>query len=329
MKTKLSILALLLCLGAALTLVLAACSTSSAGNGEGDSSSSTGNVNLSSPVETSELLFTVGDEDTYVNLNSDKIELLGIYNAAPADPILKLEFSPTGWVKYDGNVVNSAITGQPDLGTYINLGNKDAYVDLTNNSIGCGDQTVGVQACLKKGEDGKDRCTSHLYKFNKPNSYCATSSSGGSGTRSSSSEATWRFGSKEGPISAGKNSEKEIPGFSARFTLSEKTVDGIDLTAISISGGNIRYTDVNYTDGDVGFDGYPVSNKDYPSKIFRLTQPVQSMDMENLNEYYIITASSGSDRYLIRVEPKDGPAGSPGDWDKKVYYWKVLEGPNL
>jgi len=327
MKTKLSFLALLISLGLALTFALAACS-GGGGSGDGDSSSSNGdNVHFSSAAESEQIRKEGFD---FIVTSSGIVELSGIFHAASADPILTLDFFPHGWVKFDGNVVNSPITSFSD-NTYIMLRNYDAEVDLTNSSIDCGAREVKVSACAKK-IGNNENCSEYIYKFEKPASYCATSSSGGGGARSSSSEATWKFGSKEGPISAADKAEKEIPGFSAKFTIKEQTVAGIDLVTISISGGNIRLTSVPYNaeDDKSGFtNGYPEPNKAYPNSIFKnMTSASQSMDIENLNEYYIITASSGSDRYLIRVEPKEGPAGSPGEWPKKVYYWKVLEGPN-
>jgi hypothetical protein len=120
------------------------------------------------------------------------------------------------------------------------------------------------------------------------------------------------------------NAQKSISGFSAEFTLKEKEVNGTPIVEISISSGNIRYTNVGFYQH---FDdnGYPESNKSYPNNIFALTGPSESIDIE-LNEYYIVT--SGNDRYLIRIEPVGGP-GTPPDWPMKIYYWKVLEGPNL
>jgi hypothetical protein len=331
MKTKLSFLALALCLGLALTFALAACTGGSGSHEEESSSSRGGNVPMSSDVADAQLIFTVDDppNDIYANFNSDRIELLGIFSAGNADAMKTLEFIPSGWVKYNGNEVNSKITIPESKNTYLNLSNEDAFVYLDNKNLGndCGKKEVQVKACLEN-KDNKERCTSHKYEFNRPESYCATSSAGGA---SSSSAAAWKFGSKEGPKSAALNSKIEISGFSASFTLTDPDIPGVQAN-ISVSGGNVRYTNVNYTldgDPDNGFNDYPVPNKSYPSNLFKnMTGAQSSMDIEGLNEYYIITASSGNDKYLVRIEYKTG-SSNPTEWPKTIYYWKVLEGPNL
>jgi len=335
MKTKLSFLALPPCLGLALIFALAACG-GGGGSGDGDSSSSGGNSgNLSSQETDAQLIFDVDDppNDIYPNLGSDKIELLGSFNAGSLDPIVKLEFFPSGVVSYNGNIVNSAITSNlPNSGTFISLTNQDTYVDL-KKVTGCGQKEVDVRACLADKDGKTNRCTSYKYKYERPDSYCATSSSGGGGARSSSSEAMWKFGQKQGPLSVQKNTETEIPGFSVKFTLKDPAGDvgvGVD---ISISGGKIRWTEASYNaeSDKSGFTGeYPEPNHAYPNSIFRsMTGPSENMSIPNLDEYHLLTANSGNDKYLIRIEPRDGPGQSPGDWPKKVYYWKVEDGPNL
>jgi len=318
MKTKLSFLVLLLCWGVALTLALAACGGGTSTSEESSSSKGGGPVNLSSAVTSTQIVkdgFGINP-----NYNSDKIELEGIFTASAADQILTLEFNPAAWVKYDKPTL-------PKIS--ISLTNYDAVVDLTNNDIPCArNNKVGVIACAKKIEN-QENCSSHNFEFDRPDSYCS-SASGGGAPPSSSSQATWKFGSRGGPLSANKDASLSIPNFSPTFTLSDPGVPGIQ-AGISVSGGNIRNTNVNYNieNSNIGFDGYPESGTSYPNSIFRyMDGPSQSKDIEVLNDYFIISTTSG-DRYLIRVEPKDGPGGTPDPWPKKIYYWKVEEGPSF
>jgi len=313
MKTKLSFLAFALCLGVALTFALSACDSGGGGSkSETSSSSKGGGDDKFSSARESEQIGKSGF-DFYVNTGSDKVELSGIFTGSPADHILKLEFSPSGWVKYDGQVRTSVINLDA---VSINLSNKDTEVDLKNSDIDCGARKVKVTACAAK-IGNEENCSEHIYEFEKPASYCASSSSA---NIASSSSVMWRFGSKEGPISVSENATKDIG--SMRITLKEQEVNGTTECNASVSGGNIRYTNVNF---NINFDdeGYPESNKQYPNSIFsRMESPSTSM-LVDLAEYYLLVPSSG-DKYLVRIE-----GSTPSEWPKKIYYWKVEEGPNL
>jgi len=318
MKTKLSFLAFALCLGVALTFALSACDSGSGSKHEETSSSSKGGGDNFSSARESEQIRQSGFGFT-VNTNSDKVELSGTFSGSPDDPIKSLEFSPSGWVKYDGQVRNSVITMSVPS---VNLSNKDTEVDLLNSSIDCGARQVKVTACAAKNGN-EENCSEYIYRFEKPASYCVSSSS--ANILSSSSQAMWKFGSKSGPVEVtetSQNSQKEIPGFSAKFTLKEIEVNTVDEMNMSISGGNIRWLNMNWVITFSG--GYPEAGKPYPNNILGITESQSSMKVE-LEEYYIISAS-GSDKYLVRVETE---SGNPGAWPKKVFYWKVDEGPNL
>jgi len=304
-------------------------SSSSVGSGIEVSSSSAGNVVVGSsssgddnggyvpPIEIESESIVLADTSTYVG--SEKVQIYGKFLASRSDPILSLEFTPSGWVKYKGEVQTSKITGLSE--TFINLNNSE--VDLSNPAIMCGTNIcVAVVACASG-----NKCTNGLFCFEKPAELCSTSSSSGGGVSSSSQQVMWTFGAQEGPLSFSDGNTKSISGFS--ITLRNKEANGVQIVEISISDGNIRYTNVNYVaDNDTeGFDNYPEPNHPYPNSIFKLMQsPVTSLEIENLNEYYIITGSN--DRYLIRVEPVGGP-GTPPDWPMKVRYWKVTDGPSF
>jgi len=318
MKTKLSFLALPLCLGLALIFALAACG----GGGSDGEGSSNSNGSNSSPTPYSS---AVKDDDGFITFDPDaptievwcggnKCYLLGNISAPPKVPIKKLEFIgiPSDAISYTGAPVTESSNT-----TSISL--NDAEIDLTKSSITCGEHTFTVKVCLDAA------CSAGKYAtkngtFAKPSDFCQSSSPS---VMSSSSVAMWKFGAKE-TAQVGDGGQRNIG--SASITLRDEAMGGIDVVSMSVSNGRVRYTNINFDiNGFVG--GYPVPNTDYPHSIFNLESPEIKIAVQ-INEYYLIIPNSG-DKYLVRVEPKDGPDGSQGVWPKVVQYWKAEGGPEL
>jgi len=321
MKTKLSFLALPLCLGLALTFVLAACSSGSGSKpDEGNSSNSNnGGTPYSSNVQDEDGFITFDPDDPSIGVDrmGNKYYLQGTISSPNRVPIKKLEFITTGsgWISYKDEPVTRPI----DLDVnYIYL--VDAEINLTNSSIPCGTHRFTVKVCLdaacSTGKFGTKNGT-----FEKPaDEFCLSSSAGGGGV-SSSSEVKWRFGTKE-TASVGDGGSRSIG--SASITLKDEKVNGADTPYMTVTNGRVRYAGINF-DIDSFVNGYPQSNIDYPNNIFHLESSQTKTDVQ-INEYYLIITNSG-DKYLVRVEPRDGPDGAQSLWPKVVHYWKAEGGP--
>jgi len=314
-----------------LIFVLAACSGgSSTGPGDGGNSSVGGTTNLSSSAQSSSKIgFTVGSTDINMNLNADKVDLLGTFNGMQADPILTLEFIPYNWVKYNGNVANSVMQVNGTTGTATIILNGKASVDLLNSSIECNkESTVRVKACAKP-TDGKENCTEHDYKFTKPADYCAISSSGGGNqTQSSSSEVKWKFGSM-GEVQAGRGTENNVSDC-PRFTLTERD-EGTMIPYLSVTGGNVREAAGVNVFVDPGFDsnGHLKNGYEFSNSSFDFGSPSSQPVLVQWKYFYLIT--SGDNRCLLRIEGRGGVSGADewSEWPKTVPYWKVTSGPTL
>ena len=313
MKTKLSFLALPLCLGLALVFALAACDGSTSGppNG-GESSTSNGGGGTSSPESP---VYKVNGSDIYVDNSSEKIELMGKFEAAvPAYKMVSLQFNKPG-VIYDNRDVGTNIINF-DSTQSINM--NRGYIPFASIPD-CGEKTITATVCHKQGV----ACGEHTFKYKKPDDYCATSSAGGN--VSSSSEAKWKFGAR-GTLQALNGSENSIPGSSIRFTFTQ-VGEEFGYTNISVAGGGNarRWTSANcYGNYEDAFDNdcRIKDNYELPGAAFSFETAPR---LNNKNDYYLITA--GSERYFIRTEGKGGP---DGDWDfpMTIQYWK-MEGPNL
>jgi hypothetical protein len=300
MKTRLSFLALPFCVGLVLTFVLAACTSDGGGGSGGSNSSSSGAVYTpSSEVSASEVVFDgfgVGEPEY------DIIILKGYIDAAPADPIVKLEFKgiQPGWVSYKDAPVNGSVslnTSRVKLADY--------EIKLENPSIPCGSHNFTVEACT-----AKNTCSTKNGTFTKEAYLCALSSSAGA-LLSSSSEATWKFGA---PVIVDASINTQIPMGTGYLRIVEDSQSGI----IEVTNGKIRRVEA-ISDDDV------VPGKSYSSSESLLgSKPATALsdDLQN-NEYYMVYLNDNS-KYLVQFTKK---GASWSSWPKTCTYWLALESP--
>jgi len=313
MKTKLSFLALPLCLGMVLALVLAACSDGGKSpNGPQPSLSSSGGVvyQPSSEVKNEQVVFS---ENFGVSVEFETVVLTGTISSPQTAPIVRLEFttSQAGWVSYKGTLVNGPISVNTPL---VKL--NDAEIDLKNPNIPCGvPQNLSVKACLDAN------CSPNKYStrngsFEKPAHLCAALSSS-AGAPSSSSSAVWKFGQST-------------------------VVDALSGTPITIGTGSIllygdnsTQPDMKVTNGKIRRAGAIEDDDVIPGKAYSsdesvgLGTSIPTLDkldgddgLQN-GEYYMVYLNDNS-RYLVQFTPKT----TWGAWPKTCTYWLATESPN-
>jgi len=298
MKTKLSLLALPLCLGLALALALVACSSDNPGETPSTSSSSGKQPNLSSEVSNQEVIIT----DLEVIVTYEIGDIIGKIDGSPNDPIIKVEFSPAGWVE-----TTSIILPTPG----INLNGK-AYIDLTNSAIGCGKRTIQVQACASK-------CSSKNADFEKPEYLCETSSP--SGASSSSAEVVWRFGQPT-TVNITKMNESVDIGSGGSLSLNSADDNPNDTQPdIVVSGGKIR--SVSDSQSLIPERNNEIPNTTYSVGDLGQNEPNASTITVNVEEYFLIYFSNGK-KYLVYF---DKGADAWRNWPKKCTYWEAVESP--
>jgi len=198
---------------------------------------------------------------------------------------------------------------------------SDVKIDFSNSSIPCGQRnTIWITVCYDDCSTGKT--ATENVSFTKD---CAiyVSSSGGGTARSSSSEAIYKFGSKNDGKTAEKNETITIQGFSATFKLLEE--DGT-WGAISVNGGTISLV-MHSFDPDLAVDPGPTANTPYPARDIPITITTDRSATLQPSEYYLIVADGGTNapRYLIRVRPKS--SNDYTGWPRPVEYWEVKEWP--
>jgi len=314
MKTKLSFLALPLCLGLALTFALAACDSGGGSKEKGTSSGSGSTYQPSSDANDAQGLITMDFQG--VDCNDDGrgydgiCQLMGSISTGNSVTIVKVSVTTenSDWVSYNGGRADNITTPT----NYFKLNNVE--IDLTKPTMLCNKEySITVKACLDPACNTGNFAQS-TKKFTKPQYFCNKSSSGGgSGTPSSSSEAVYKFGPKNTDgMTAGKNEVKNLG--SASFKLEEG--EGGDL--ISAIGGTLSL--VPYAFSDDYPDPGPVANTPYSAADIPVQAPMQSGGLQIDDYYLLIPTASGGDRYLIRIRTYN-------NWPKNVDYWKVMEYP--
>ncbi|GBU23943.1 hypothetical protein R83H12_00563 [Fibrobacteria bacterium R8-3-H12] len=282
--------------------------SSSSSDDSGDSSSSAGG-GVAIPPAVVSVVITFDSISTTVD--ADKIYILGLIAGTKNSPIEILEFEPAGWVEYTGSL--------PQV--YISLGTK-ASIDLTNKDIPCGYHYVAAMACIKiEGQPNKcpDCCANQIGYFDKPESYCVSSSSVGA---SSSAGIEWKFGNMETQNIAGEASQITISG-AIKFNLSVFN-NGLDVNVTMASNSYIIELHSPTWLEDSTPAGYPLPGKGYSNSLFRDRDPQKNVLGITAEDYYLVL--SGSTRYLIRFEPIEG---AWTEFPLKVLYWPVTQSPDL
>jgi len=332
MKTKLSFLALPLCLGLLLTFVFAACSDdSNDDNGGGASSNSSGPT----PPPTS-----AGQQGNSIKFDNppfgldeqegDKINLKGKVTGTSAVKIKKLEFgikpSVSNWLygynpdkdKYE--LVSGSVTIEA-VGVSLN----DYYIDLTGFSPNtCGQFEVWVKAYGGEGT-ALDTATSPIKTFTRANSYCSgSSSSQGFQAPSSSSESGWKFG--------GDHAQKDI-SWNTSFTLGSGSIkltgDPASETqpGLEVEKGKIVIEPISLAP----VQGEISTTREYTSKeLFTAGNNAASKLPDDSGIqlfYYYIIYFDGGDKYAVQFSSKTGDDNNWGAWPKKIEYWKATISP--
>jgi len=305
-----------LCLGLVLTFILAACTSEKNEPDPGTSSPSGGSApaQLSSAVVIPEIKF----EDFGIEVEYDKVILMGKIKAAVVEPGVRLEFLGVqpGWVSYKNAPVNGPLTISS---SEVRL--SDTEIDLTNQAINCGSYSIQVKACADA--NCKKFSTSDPAAFEKPAYLCAALSSSATEI-SSSSEAVWIFGAPT-----------PIPEIGANATVAIGTYGSIKLTGdaymesqpgIAVIGGTIRATGLS-SFGDI--DDTPVMGKSYSSgeSFLGSSVPTSSTfgnDLEGVQQKDYFLIYFGTTVCLVRFEPK---AASWASWPKQGTYWVATVHP--
>jgi len=301
MKTKLSLLALPLCLGLALTLALVACGSDGPTNSTPSSSSGLPPP-LSSEVSNPEVKIS---DDFAVSVTYEIGDIIGKIDGSGNNPITKIEFTPSGWVQTRNITLPSPS---------INLTGK-ADIDLTNSSIQCGKpQTIQVQACAEK------ICSSKNATFEKPAYLCEPSSSSGA---SSSSEAGWRFGPPTNANIDKLNDDVNI-GSAGSFILRSEDNNPKDGTPdMVVTGGKVRSV--------VSQNLISEKNGQIPTTTYSAADLGKNVPASNVSdepatdESYFLVYFDNGDKYLVYFE-RGGSRWS--EWPKKCTYWKAIESPS-
>ncbi|MCL1955686.1 MAG: hypothetical protein FWF63_00055 [Fibromonadales bacterium] len=317
MKTKLSFLALSLCLGIVLTFVLAACSTNDPVQGSGSSSSAGATHTPSSNVDNPGVV-EIRNFELDATTSSDKIYISGKVEATKANPIVRIEFITTGsgWVSFDDKPVTGPIT----LPGVSSVQLSDARIDLMNPSIPCATHYLTVKACIdEKCSAGK--FTQESKQFTKPEMLCALSSSGGE--VSSSSEAVWVFAPPSPDAEVPLNGSVQVGSGSFKLSGDEGQPD------MEVFGGKVRPVVALGTD-----DVEP--GKSYSSKESLLgSTPATAIKLSNIRcggdpcvvqngDYYLIYLDGG-DKYLVQF--KKAPGHTWPDWPKACTLWRATVSP--
>jgi len=297
-------------LGLVLALAFVACSGGGGGGGDDPekSSSSNGGGGYVPPEESP---FIGLDVD--ISESGSKVYILGSVEGTDNNPIESVDFIPANWVNYTGSTT----------GVTVLLGGKTT-IDLTNSAIPCKDDNkIQVKACVKvDGKVCKDCCATSEKTFKKPQSYCNSSSS--TTVVSSSSVAMWKFGNWA-LMDMPDGSAKTISGFGASILLESRLENGAYMPYIVVSNGELRVTGLPEIGLFATDDGYPEVGKGYELKY--LEKNPENNILTGKGASYIV--SSGSKKYLIRIEAKNGDEGDFDLWPKQIRYWEVTESPNI
>jgi hypothetical protein len=298
MKTKLYLA--LPCLGLVLALVLAACGGDSGTNNMGGPSSDSGAPYAPSSEVKSDSVVIDGFG---TELEGDRVSIVGKIFGTPANPIVIVEFSPANWFSSEISLPTPTVT----------LGGR-VYIDLDNPSITtCGKLPISVKACIDMA------CKTYSTKnseFDRPQSYCNSSSSGAD--ISSSSEAVWRFGEATPIADIPLNASISIG--SGSFRLSGD--DG--QPSITVTGGTVRATGLSMIGDDTPVPGTPYSSRENVLGSSVPTSSVFGNDNEGVQNKDYLLIYFGSTIYLLRLEAK---SGSPWPTAKQGTYWLATEHP--
>lgn len=328
MKTKLSFLALPLCLGLMLAFVLAACGgdSGSGGGGDGEKSSSSYTQNYSKAEDP-----TVNIPLDVLNVTCDpegKCTIPGFINAMGSDTatgvanlIQSVTFNAenVSWFSdKDGRPLSGPIT--PNIKS-VKLSSY-ASVDITRTEIPCGEHKFTVTACT---DAAKKKCGNVEGSFVKPDSYCRSSSSGGAEASSSSSEIMWVFGDEQQKTF--KYGEIQTISDNVKFQL-VNVEDGSD-GYIKAERGSIRsllgVPCNDMFDDTPNTSGYPRPGVGYPNRKFSsLGNPTPILTVEAgfiRTCYNLICSENETEKYLIMLDEVSGS----DSWQAR--YWKVVTGP--
>jgi len=304
MKTKLSFLALPLCLGMVLTFVLAACDGGKDSPGDELSSGSGGGsviTNPSSEVKSDSIVFD--DKSFGTDLSGDKMYITGKIYGTVDLPIVKLEFKPNNLISYDDDIdlpaTNVTLTGR-------------VYIDLTSSSLsGCGTkQYIEIKACTD--QNCKGYATKNV-EYVRPDRYCAASSSSVTAA-SSSSKTVWKFGQIT-TVDVPYNTKVDIGSGSFKLSGDDGQPD------IEVTGGKIRLATALCGSDDVE------PGKEYSSEKSCLGSEVPTTNSlggdlgVQMGEFYLIYYSDS--KYLVQFEKKT----SWIDWPKKCNFWMATVSP--
>jgi hypothetical protein len=309
MKTKLSFLALPLCLGLVLAFALAACGGDS-GNSPGASSSSGGAVFSPSSEVVSDNVYFDDTFGTYDGTTYGTVDIVGRIHGSVKSPVVRLEFSPPGVVYYEGTLATGPITvSAPSI-----VLTGHAYIDLESPSLQtCGTVDFGVKACINESCSGEGAVATKNGQFQRPQTFCNSSSSG---EVSSSSEVVWKF-SAPNPVNFAQNANIQI-GSAGYVKLSGD--DG--QPDITVTNGKIREAGVgNY----IGDEEYPTPGIGYPTTSFFGSAVPTASEAVAQNRLYFLIYFSNNEKYLIRFEAKQG--SNWFDWPKQGTYWQATESP--
>jgi len=317
MKTKFSLLAMPIFLGIVLTLAISACDNGG-DNKDGDSSSSKKGGGASSSSQPDVDNASIEWDDFDGELIKGKFQIYGkIYTLGKDAYIVKVKFSPSGYVTYKDNIIKDPISSLKTK--EFKLGG-DTWVDMENTAISCGKQSVTVEACLT--DDCKEPSRKSL-SFDKDQSYCNSSSSE-TVQSSSSSKAVWKFGPSE---TKEVRVNRDVELGSGSFKLIGDDVMEAQPT-IQITGGRVQpviaLCDDECDDVEVG-KAYPA----YSDSEHLGTKPPTQSSFEPVfigsirSEFYLVVI--GSDKFLLAFEA--GPSGDVSKWPKKCIVWKATESP--
>jgi len=315
MKTKLSFLALPFCLGLVLAFMLSACDSGGGGNKDEKSSSSAGGGSNPTPSSEKDNASINWDPDPpEISISNDKLRIRGKIIAIGKEAnIVKVKFSPSGWVEYDGSLTEATQT-------FILTGNT--VVDLTNSAIPCGSkQNITIEACLT------DDCKASSLRNVPFEKECAISSSETTAPSSSSAKAVWKFGA---PDTKEVRANKDVELGSGKF----KLVGDDDMEsqpAIQVTGGRVQSVialcDDECDDVEVGKAYEAYSGRDSEDHLGTEAPKGSSFEPVYIgsirSEFYLLVI--GSDKYLLAFEA--GPSGDVSKWPKKCIIWKATESP--
>jgi len=312
MKTKLSLLVLPLSLCLGLALTVASCGDNSPTGSKGNGGSGSSSSYSAPPDKPSEGVKINGFDITSYTLYAS---ITGTVQAVTPNLITKVTYSgvDASWIsRADGKTGAISV----DNAKVFDL---TAEIDFRNKAIGCDrEYTVTIEA-----RTSRDSVTRESKTFKKPEALCAQQNSSGSGEPSSSSLASWKFGSPStGEITAG--TPVAIGSGSATFEL---LGDGeiVDQPDLKISGGNVRIPialcgDDNPTVGEHSPDRQCLGSE-------KATQhSLSDIGQERVSgpDYYLVYLDDGS-IYLLQFTKRDGASWS--NWPLKYIFWPATDYP--